>query len=454
MQAVSVGLFLFSMTWAAPNLKTENEHREPKTGWGKCHKLNEDGSSGGNQGNIHLASVKPEPTVGKGTEGGRDAPLHLPDQNRQGATLLRNITQPVKSLVTGTEVQSDRNKEKKPQSVLSVIPTDVHNANDYSEDTENQQRDLLLQNSPGQSKHTPRARRSTHYLTHLPQIRKILSDFEDSASPDLLVRGDNDVPPFSGDGQHFMHTPDRGGAVGSDPESSAGHPVSGSSNVEIVDPHTNGLGSNEIPGREGHIGGAYATRGKTAQGAGSADVSLVEGSNEITGSTKFRELPGKEGNRVDASSQNAHQGKVEFHYPQAPSKEKVKGGSREHTGKAGYNEIPKSSKGGTSKDAEESKGNQVTLTESQRFPGKGKGQSSHSLGNEVKSEEDSSNSLSREGIAIAHRRTSHPTRNRGMSQRRGSWPSRRPHPHRRVSTRQRDSSESSSSGSSSESSGD
>uniref|UniRef100_A0A8C6MRA8 Matrix extracellular phosphoglycoprotein with ASARM motif (bone) n=1 Tax=Mus spicilegus TaxID=10103 RepID=A0A8C6MRA8_MUSSI len=431
MQAVSVGLFLFSMTWAAPM-------------------PNEDRSSCGNQGNIHkdlAASVYPDPTVDEGIEDGQGALLHPPGQDRYGAALLRNITQPVKSLVTGAELRREGNQEKRPQSVLSAIPADVNDAKVSLKDIKNQERYLLTQSSPVKSKHMRQTRRSTHYLTHLPQIRKTPSDFEGSGSPDLLVRGDNDVPPFSGDGQHFMHIPGKGGAVGSGPESSTSLPVSGSSKAEVVDPHTNGLGSNEIPGREGHGGSAYATRDKAAQGAGSAGGSLVGGSNEITGSTNFRELPGKEGNRIDAGSQNAHQGKVEFHYPQVALREKVKGGG-EHAGRAGYNEIPKSSKGSSSKDAEESKGNQLTLTASQRFPGKGKSQGpalpSHSLSNEVKSEENHYMFHGQNNL----------TPNKGMSQRRGSWPSRRPHSHRRASTRQRDSSESSSSGSSSESHGD
>lgn len=415
---------------------------------------NEDRSNGGNQDSIHsdlAASVYPEPTVGEGTEDGQGALLHPPGQDRYGAALLGNITQPVKSLVTGAELRREGNQEKRPQSVLSVIPADVNDAKVSLKDIKNQESYLLTQSSPVKSKHTKhtrQTRRSTHYLTHLPQIKKTPSDFEGSGSPDLLVRGDNDVPSFSGDGQQFMHIPGKGGAVGSGPESSTSHPVSGSSKAEVVDPHTNGLGSNEIPGREGHGGSAYATRDKAAQGAGSAGESLVGGSNEITGSTNFRELPGKEGNRIDAGSQNAHQGKVEFHYPQVASREKVKGGGGEHAGRAGYNEILKSSKGSASKDAEESKGNQLTLTASQKFPGKGKSQGpalpSHSLSNEVKSEENH---------YVFHGQNNL-TPNKGMSQRRGSWPLRRPHSHRRASTRQRDSSESSSSGSSSESHGD
>lgn len=429
--------------------------------------LNEDGGS--SRGNPHRAfatSVSPEPMVGEGAMGGQGAPRHLPDQDKYGAALLGNITLPAEGLVTGAELWWAGNQEKKPQSVLRVIPADVKDAYDSLKEIKNQQSYLPFPNSPVKSKRTRQTRRSTHYLTHLPQTRKIPSDFEGSGSPDLPGRGDNDVPPFSGDGQHFMRVPGKGGAVGPGLESSARHSPSGSNKAEVADPHRSGLGSNEIPGREGHGGSAQATRDRTAQGAGSAGVSLVEGSNEITGSTNFRQLPGKEGNRVDAGSQNAHQGKVEFHYPQVPAKGKESGGGREHAGRAPYNEIPESSKGSSSKDAEP-KGNLVTLTESQRFPGKGRSQGpapppSHSLSNEVTSDEGSSSVLSREGSVIAHSRTNqyvhhgrnNPTRNKGVSQRRGSWPPRRPHSHRCVNTRRRDSRESSSSESSSESCGD
>ncbi|XP_031198064.1 matrix extracellular phosphoglycoprotein [Mastomys coucha] len=449
MHAVPVGLLLFSMTWAAPM-------------------LNEDSRSS-NHSNIHrdlATSVYPEPMMGEGAMDGQGAPLYLPDRDRYGATLLRNTTQPIKNLVTGTELRRDRNQEKRPQSVLSIILADVNDVKDPLKDIKNQQRYLLPQNIPVRSKRARQTRQTIHYLTHLPQIRKIPSDFEGSGSPELVMRGDNDVPPFSGDGQHFIHIPSKGGAVGPGLESSASHPVSGSRIAEVVDPRMNGLGSNEIPGREGHGGSAYATGDKAAQGAGSAGMNFVGGSNEITGgSTNFRELPGKEGNRVDSSSQNAHQGKVGFHYPQVPSKEKDGRECTERTG-YGYNEIPKSSKGSSRKKGEKSKGNHVTLTESQGCPGKGKSQtpaaSSHSLSTEVRGEGDSSNALSREGSVIAHNRTNkyvhrgqaNPTWNKGRSQRRGSWPLRRAHSHRRVSTHQRDSSESSSSGSSSESGAD
>ncbi|XP_037065239.1 matrix extracellular phosphoglycoprotein [Peromyscus leucopus] len=444
--AVCVGLLLFSVTWAAPMLNEED-----------CTT---------NQGSAHgdlTASMHPEPTGDKGAENVGDALLNRPGQERYGAALIRSIPQPIQRLMTRTELRRDKNREKKPKSVPGMIPAGINDAKDHLKDEENQQRYLLSQNSSVKSKHTHQVRRSTHYL---PQIRKIPGDFEGSGSPYTQVRGDNDVPPFSGDGQHFLDIPGRGGAVGPGLDSSTSHTgLSGSDKAEIGDPQTSGLDSNEIPESERHGGDVVATGEETAPRAGAAGVRLAEGGNDITGTTNFRELPGKEGNRVDAGSQNAHQGKVEFHYPRGPSKEKPKGGSRDSTGSASYNEIPKRGKGSSRKDAEESHRNQVTWTEKQRFPGKGKSQGqvlpSHSLGNEIKSKGDSSNAPSSEGIIITHSRKNHyvlhgqnnSTRNKGMSQRRGAWPSRRPHAHRRFSPVRRDSSESSSD-SSSESEGD
>ncbi|XP_051026574.1 matrix extracellular phosphoglycoprotein [Acomys russatus] len=429
MQALPVGLLLFSVTWAAP---VSHRNRD------KC----------GDKGSIHGASVYPEPMEGKGTEEG-DTLLNLPAQERYSAALKASITQAVKRPDTGTKLRRDRNEEKKPKSVLNVIPADaINDAKNGLKGAENQRKYLPSSNSSAKSEGTHRTRRSAHYPKHLLQTRESPSNFEGSGSPDSQARGDNDIPPFSGDGQHAIRIPSKGGAIGPGPESSASRHVglSGSGKAEIVNPHSNTLGSNEIPGREGHGGNAAAPRDKTAQAAGAAGVSLVEGSNEITGSTNFRELPGKEGNRIDAGSQNAHQGKVEFHYPRVPSKEKVKGGGS-------HNDIPKSGRGSSRKDGEEPKRNQV---ENQRFPVPSQG-----LGKEVKSEGDPSKVSHSERILTAHSRENryvlhgpnNSTRNKGMSQWRGSRPSRRPHFHRRFSTRQGDSSESSSD-SSSESEGD
>lgn len=405
------------------------------------------------------------PTGDNGAEEGEDALLNLPDQETDGAALIRSITQRIERPVTGSELRRHKTT-KKPKRIPDMIPVGVSDAKDHLKEEKIQQRNLLYQNSPVKSKGTHQIQRSPHYPKHPPKIRKIPSDFEGSGSADIQVTGNNEVPPFSGDGQRFTYNPGQGGAVGPALESSGSHTgLSGSDKSEIVNPHTSGLGSNEIPESETHGGDAVETRDKTTQRAGAAGVSLVEGGNDISGSTKFRELPGKEGNRIDAGTLNAHQGKVEFHYPRVSSKEKPKGGSTDGAGSASHNEIPKGSKGSSRKDTEESYRKQVTLTGKQRFPGKGDSQGpvlpSHGLGNEVKSKGDSSNVPSHERI-ITHSRKNHyvlhgqnsSTRIKGMSQWREAWPSRRPHAHPRFSAHRRDSSESSSSGSSSESKGD
>lgn len=448
-------MFLFEA-----NENNKNRKKKTKSFLNPQMMNKEDGTT--NKGSAH-GDV---PMGDNGAEDGEDALWNLPDQETDGAALLRSIAQPIERPETGSELRSHKNTEKKPKSVPNMSPADVSDAEDHLKDEKIQQRNLLSQISPVKSKRTHRIQRSPHYPTHRPQIRKIPSDFEGSGSADIQVRGDNDVPPFSGEGQRFTYIPGQGGAVGPALESSGSRTgLSGSDKSEIVNPDTSGLGSNEIPERETHGGDVVETRDKTTQRAGAAGVSLVEGGNDITGSTNFRELPGKEGNRIDAGSLNAHQGKVEFHYPRVPSKEKPKGGSTDSAGSASYNEIPKRSKGSSRKGAEESYRNQETLTEKQRFPGKGDSQGrvlpSHGLGNEVKSKGDSSNVPSNERV-ITHSRKNHyvlhgqnsSTRNKGMSQWREVWPSRRPHAQRHFSTHRRDSSESSSSGSSSESEGD
>uniref|UniRef100_A0A8C6QCW1 Matrix extracellular phosphoglycoprotein with ASARM motif (bone) n=1 Tax=Nannospalax galili TaxID=1026970 RepID=A0A8C6QCW1_NANGA len=432
MQAVYIGLLLFSVAWAALM-------------------LNEDYSIS-SKGNTHrdlTMSVYPGSTRDKGTEGGDDGLNNPHDQEEYGAALMRiNMQQHIKRPVTGTELWTDKNKEKKPWNVLGTIPADVNDAKTHSKDEKNYQRYLQAENSPVKSKRTRQIRRSTHYRKHLPKIRKIPSDFEGSGFPDLPERGDNDVPPFSGDGQPSKNILGKGD-FGHARESTTSHTgLSGSGKAEMSKPHTSELGSNEIPERE-HGGNAIGTKDQTTQEVGAAGVSLVEGSNEITGSTNFRELPGKEGHRVDAGSQNAHQGKVEFHYPRVPSKEKTAEGGSHSSKSASYNEIPKNGKGSSRKGAQEHNRNQVTLTEKQRSSGKGKGQGllipSHGLDNEIRNEK---------SHYIPHGQNNS-TPNKGMSQRRGSWHYRRPHSNRRFSPRKRgDSSESSDSGSSSESDGD
>lgn len=115
---------------------------------------------------------------------------------------------------------------------------------------------------------------------------------------------------------------------------------------------------------------------------------------------------------------------------------------------------------------EHSNRNQVISIEKQRFPSKGKSRGqlapSHDLDNEIKNEIGSHNGLNNEETIITQSRKNHyvphrqnSTRNKGVSQRKGSWGYRKPNSRRRFSPpRKHDSSESSDSGSSSESDGD
>ncbi|XP_073897173.1 matrix extracellular phosphoglycoprotein isoform X2 [Castor canadensis] len=516
MQVVYVGLLLLSVTWAAPTLQPQTV----KTSQGYVEEQKQEEKSKDNialhhfdkgrnqeqtpQENIiqereddlflfevndnnrrsefsNLSSTRPTPnddygiryegnayddlmmsmyshSTGKtGTEDGDDTVSKLRDQEEYGAALRRNNRQQVMRPVTVAELWREEHK-KKPKNVLGKMPAGVHYAKTHSKDKKNDQGAPPAQNSPVKSKSTRHIRRNAYHLKRLPKIQKVPSDFEGSGYTDLQERGDNDISPFSGDGQPFNDIHGKGGAMDPDLDSTDIQTgLSGPGEAETRNPVMGGPGYNEIPEREGH--------GRNAIGAKEAgvDVSLVDSSNDIIGSTSFRELPGKEGNRVDASSQNAHQGKVELHYLNVPSKEKVTVGGRDASESASYNEIPKSGKASSRKSTEQSNRNQVTLSEKQRFSSQGKSQGllipSHGLDNEM----GSYNGPNNERNIITHSRKNHygphgqnnSTRSKGMSQRRGSWGYRKSHSNRSFNSSKRDdSSESSESGSSSESDGD
>ncbi|XP_022375388.1 matrix extracellular phosphoglycoprotein isoform X1 [Enhydra lutris kenyoni] len=434
-------------------------------------KTNEDDSIN-NQGNAHSdlkMSIYPESTGNNGAEDEDNAVNKLRNQEEYGATLIRNNLQYIMEPRTVTELLAEENKENKPKNVLSKIPASMNYVKVSSKDRKNYQRDPQAQNILVKSKSTYHTQHNIGYPKQLPKVKKIPSDFEGSGYPDLQERGDNDISPFSGDGQPFKDISGKGEPIGPDLKGAdIQTEFSGPSEANTISPDARGPGYNEIPEKEESGRSTIGTRDETRKEASTADVSLVEGSNDIIGSTNFKELPGKEGNRVDANSQNAHQGKVEFHYPHPhqPSKEKKKEGSRDVAESTNYNEIPKNGKGGSRKDTEHSNRNQVISTEKQRFPSKGKswGQlaPSHDLDNEIKNEIGSHNGLNNEETIITQSRKNHyiphrqnSTRNKGVPQRKGSWGYRKPNSRRRFSPpRKHDSSESSDSGSSSESDGD
>ncbi|XP_035952614.2 matrix extracellular phosphoglycoprotein [Halichoerus grypus] len=446
-----------------------NQSSKTQTLFENRQTTNEDDSIN-NKGNAHSdlkMSIYPESTRNNGAEDGDNAINKLRDQEEYGPALIRNNMQHIMEPRTLTELLAEENKEKKPRNVLSKIPASVNYVKVPSKDRKNYQRDPQAQNSPVKSKSTYHTQHNIGYPKQLPKVKKIPSDFEGSGYPDLQERGDNDISPFSGDGQPFKDISGKGEPIGPDLKGAdIQTEFSGPSGTDPIGPDARGPGYNEIPEKEEGGRSTIGTRDEKRQGASTAAVRLVEGSNAIIGSTDFKELPGKEGNRVDANSQNAHQGKVEFHYPHPPSKQKKKEGSSDVAESANYNEIPKNGKGSSQIDMEPSNQNQVISTEKQRFPSKGKSQGrlspSHDLDNEIKNEIGSHNGLNNEETIITQSRKNHyvphrhnSTRNKGVPQRKGSWGYRKPHSRRRFSpSRKHDSSESSDSGSSSESDGD
>ncbi|XP_059779871.1 matrix extracellular phosphoglycoprotein [Balaenoptera ricei] len=408
-------------------------------------------------------SISPESTGNHGTEDGDNALSKLHDQEESGKALIRNNMPHTMEPGAVIELLREEIKENKPRNVLSKVPAGANYAKAPSKIKKNHQRDSHAQNIPVKSKSTHRTQHNMDYLKQLPKVKKVSSDFEGSGYPDLQGQEDNDISPFSGDGPPFKDTSGKGDAIRPDREGAdIQTEFSSPSEAGTINPDARGPGYNEIPEKEGNGGNTIGTRDETAQKANAADVSLVEGSNNIIGSTNFKKLPGKEGSRVDGGSQNAHQGKIEFHYPHAPTEDKRKDGSSD--GAESTNEIPKNGKGSSRKDTEHSNRNQATSNEKQRFPSKGKGQGqfipSRGLDNEIKNEIGSHNGPNNEGAIITHSRKNYyvphnSMQNKGVSQSKGSWGYRKPHSNRRFRPpKKHDSSESSDSGSSSESDGD
>ncbi|XP_008581137.1 PREDICTED: matrix extracellular phosphoglycoprotein-like [Galeopterus variegatus] len=505
MQVVCVGLLLFSVTWAAPEEKNKDnialhfdkrsqesskenivQEREEDLPLFEVNENNQSSKSPNffaNRQTLNKGysindrknayddlkmSLYTESTENKRVEGRDDAISRLHDQEEYGAALIRNNMLHVMRPAAVVKVSGEENKKNKPRHVLSKVPAGVKFDKAHSKDKKTHQRDPQVRNTPVKNKSTHQIQHNADYRKQLLKVKKIPSDFEGSGYTDIQERKDNDISPFSGDGQPFKVIPGKEGAIGSDPEGTDIQTgFSGPSEAETINPDTRGPGYNEIPEREESGGNTIGTREETVKEADAVDVSLVEGGNDITGSTNFKELPGKEGNRVDAGSQNAHQGKVEFHYPPAPSKEKRKEGSRDATESTNYNEIPKNGKGGARKGTQHSDRNQVTLNEKQRFSSKGKSQGlvipSHDLDNEIKNEVGSHNGPNNNRNIITHSRENHyvphrqnnSVRNKGMPRRKGPWGYRKTHSNRSFGPSEKDdSSDSSDSGSSSESDGD
>ncbi|XP_004590641.2 matrix extracellular phosphoglycoprotein [Ochotona princeps] len=382
-------------------------------------------------------SIYPEPAGDRGLKDGEDAASKFHDQEEYSTGLNRKNLQHSMRPVVVTEPLGKENQKSESRNILRNIPEGIHYAKIHSENKDNHPRDTQEWNHPIKSKNTRHAQQNAENLQQLPKVQKVPSDFEGSGYTGLQGRGDNDIIAFSGDGQPFKDIAHKGGVTDSNSGPVDAHTgFTDPREAEVIDPSTRGSGYNEIPEEEQNGRNTFGTRGQTTKEA--TEVSVVEGSNDIIGSTNFKELPGKEGNREDAISQNAHQGKFEFHYPQPPSKDKRKEGSGDATERTHYNNIPKNGKGSSRQGTEHSVRNRVHSHETQRFSSKGSGQG-------VENER-------------THNRKDHQVpyqqNNKGIPQREGSWGYRKSHPNRRVRFHRKDSSESSDSGSSSDSDSD
>ncbi|XP_014951892.2 matrix extracellular phosphoglycoprotein [Ovis aries] len=452
-----------------PRTNENNKSTKSQNLSGNKQSMNEDYSISSKE-NAHSdlkMSIYPESTGKHGAEDRDSAIRKLHNQEGYGAALIRNKMYHRMEPGTVIELLGKENKENKPRKVLGKLPADANHAKAPSR-LKNHQRDSQAQNIPVKSKTTHLIQHNMKRLKQLPKVKKIPSDFEGSGDPDLQGRGDNDLSPFSGDGPPFKDISGKGDAIDPDREGTdIQTELPSPSETETTSPDAKGPGYNEIPETERNGRKTTGTRGKTAQEANTADVSLVEGTNDIIGGTDFKKLPGQEGNRVDGGSQDAHQGEIEFHYPHVPSKDKRKHGSSDGAESTKYNEIPKNGKGSSRKSTEHSARNQEPSKEKQRFPSKSKGQGqlipSRGLDNEIKNEISSHNGPNNEGTIITHSRKNHYvphrqnnyTRNKGGSQSKGTWGYRSSHSNRRFRPpKKHDSSESSDSGSSSESDGD
>nr|ACS37537.1 matrix extracellular phosphoglycoprotein [Procavia capensis] len=408
-------------------------------------------------------SIYLESAGNNGAENGNDAISKQQDQKEHGAARLGSSRRHRRGPVTVNSLLRKEDAKKIPRNVLNKILRGAHYAEAFPKYKKNHQV-AQAQNTPGKSKSTHHIQHKADYQKQFPRAQTFPSDFEGSGYTDLEERGDNGIFPFSGDGQPFEDIPGKGKATSPDVEGTDNQTgFLGPSEAE-----TRGPGYNEIPEEEDDGGSDAGRRDVTGKGAEAAGVSLVEGSNDIIGSTSFKELPRKEANGVDSGSQNAHQGKVEFHYPHTPSKEKRKESSRDVTKSTTYNEIPKNGKGSPQKLTEGSNKNQESLKERQRFSGQEKSQglpiSSPGLDNEMKNKIVSHKGPTHEGNTVTYNngRTNHyvphrqnnATRNKGMSQRKGSWYYRRPHSYRYPRPPRKHDSESSDSDSSSDSDGD
>nr|ACS37556.1 matrix extracellular phosphoglycoprotein [Echinops telfairi] len=349
------------------------------------------------------------------------------------------------------ELPREKNKEKKLGEAPHTIPRGVHNEEASPKYEKTLQRDAQAPNGPAQGTNPRHVRGGTDFLQQLTKVKTLPRDFEGSGYPHLRQRGDDDVGPFSGDGQPSEDILGQGETTSPDPEG----PDIQTGESEATQPDRRGSRYNE---KGGSSRDAIGSGDPAAPGSTGADVRLVEeGADDILGQTDLQELPG---HHVDSGSRNAHRGGVEMLYPGTPSKGKRKESGREVTQSTKDNEIPKNGKSGTRKGAGHSHRNQVTSTEEQKPPGKRKSPGP-ARGNEIGSYKSPASEENRVAHNDGGRRLYAPpwrnnaARGKGVSRGNGSREPRRPHSNRsRDRRRQGDSSEPSESDSSSSSEGD
>ncbi|XP_049645845.1 matrix extracellular phosphoglycoprotein [Suncus etruscus] len=422
-------------------------------------------NNGINNYNDLKISISPESTGQNSSKDGDDAIRNLHDHQESAVALIQSHSQQATGSVTSIKLLRAESKETKSGNNLSKTPADMNDAKAPSNNKKSQQRNSQPLSNPVKSKITYSIPLNTDYPRQFSQMKNIHSDFEGSGYSDFQDKADH-LSPLSGDDQPFkyLYNPSKEEAIVSGLEdSNIQTEFSDPNKAETIDPDTKGAGYNEPPEKEENGRNISRIRTKMGKIANIAGVSQSEGSNDIIGSTNFKELPGKDGQRVDASSQNAHQGKVKFLYPHTRSKEERKEVSSYVVEATNHNTIPKQDRESHRKEMNYSSKNQAISSEKQELSSKGQNQDifipSPGIDNEIVFQigpgfEWTVKTHRKKGLN-GHQRQNTTTWNNIISQRKVPWVHRKPYSNRLSSFRKPDSSESSSdSSSSSESEGD
>nr|XP_020844250.1 matrix extracellular phosphoglycoprotein [Phascolarctos cinereus] len=235
------------------------------------------------------------------------------------------------------------------------------------EDIVNNQRDVQNQNIPGDHKTISHVQ---YTKTISPKHIKFTFDFEGSAQG----KEDNDFSPSSGE----MFVPD---TKTTDPDKAN---VINSNSKLLIGKES----SNEVPEKE-----EYDLKSNGGSSTGDivrTDVSktprkekniidnqIVRGSNVITGSTNYKELPGNEGEGFDANTGDSYQEIVGIHPSQGSSKKQSSIGQHARKGSNDIikgKEISKHGKDNTEVGVESSKRDQNTKNDKEKNFNKGKSQ--------------------------------------------------------------------------------